>query len=276
MTHDYRAYEDDSVDVDPESPIFHAHLSRYWWARAQAEGADVLDCACGKGYGTYLLACVAQSALGIDLNTASLDEAGRSFQRPNLAYRPHDVLRLPDLGRRFDLITAFEIIEHLAEPETDRFLSGLAACLRPGGRLLLSTPNHTVVRRSGSVVPEYHINNFTPGRLRRTLRRHFGSVRLLGQYRSGGPLYQVLFALDVWNLRHAAGAMAGLARRPEAAHTRPVAQAQGRRDLTEAGYFRQMPEACRAYRISPWHWRQAGITVALCERPAEPPGGAPA
>lgn len=268
MTSGYTAYDDDSVEVDPGSAIFQAHLSRYWWARETAGGASVLDCACGKGYGTFLLAGVARSALGIDLNEASLAAANRSFSRPNLEYRAHDVLEVRTLGRRFDLITAFEIIEHIDEKETGRFLAGLAAGLEPGGRLLLSTPNHTVVRRSGSIVPVYHINNFTPRRLRRVLRRHFERVTLLGQFRAGGPFYQAVFTLDAWNLRHAAGSLLGLRREevppdPAAAHPEPSSAP------ADHACFETPPPSCRDYRFSRWHWRQAGITVAICERPVQ-------
>jgi len=263
----YTPYDNDSVDVDPESPIFHMHLSRYWWARQQASGAAVLDCASGKGYGTFILAAAARSALGIDLNSESLAMARRAFQRPNLEYRMHDVLRVRELDRRFGLITAFEIIEHIEAGETDRFLKDLAACLQPGGKLLLSTPNHTVVTRSGSMVPEYHINNFTPRRLRHTLLRHFSGVTLLGQFRTGGPLYRTLFAMDVWNLRHVAGRplRALLGRTPPEAAAGERAAGAG--SLTAAGYFEAPPAACRDYRFSRWHWRQAGITVAVCEAP---------
>lgn len=264
-----------SVDIDPESPLFHAHLSRYWWARARSKDAAVLDCACGKGYGTYLLASAARSAMGVDLNPDSVAAAADTFRRPNLEYRALDALRARDLGRRFDVITAFEIIEHIEEAQTDRFLSGLGACLLPGGRLLVSTPNHTVVQRSGSMIPDYHINNFTPHRLRRTLRRHFDQVTLLGQFRAGSPLYRVLFSLDVWNLRHVVGSLVGKGADSEPGHTAGSGMARAE-SLLASGYFESEPPASRGFRISPWHWRQAGITLAICESPTGTDAGRPA
>jgi 2-polyprenyl-3-methyl-5-hydroxy-6-metoxy-1,4-benzoquinol methylase len=41
----------------------------------------------------------------------------------------------------FDLITGFDVIEHLHKPEVLRFLDAAFRALRPGGRLVLQTPN---------------------------------------------------------------------------------------------------------------------------------------
>ncbi len=261
----YTTYENDSVDIDPRSAMFLDHLSRYWWASDIAAGGDVLDCACGKGYGAFILASTARSALGVDLNPRSLEIAGGTFRRPNLSYLAHDVLQLGALGRTFDVITAFEIIEHIRPEDTDPFLSGLAACLKPTGKLLISTPNHEVVLKSGSLVPEFHINNFTSRQLRSLLLRYFRRVTLLGQFHPKGPIYLAIFTLDIWNLRHVVGRpVTRLLRRApvQPAAADPTGSSVA---VADVGYFQVPPEQCRQYRFSRWHWRQAGFTVAICE-----------
>ena len=61
----------------------------------------------------------------------------------------------------FDIITSFEVIEHLSPDKTLAYLRLAKSCLVPGGIFLLSTPNHEVVLKSGMPVPEFHINNLT-------------------------------------------------------------------------------------------------------------------
>ncbi|HKY32198.1 MAG TPA: class I SAM-dependent methyltransferase [Candidatus Polarisedimenticolia bacterium] len=274
----YRTYDLDSIEVDPGSKMFQEHVSRYWWAGDSAAGLDVLDCATGKGYGAHILAGVARSVLAVDLNPASLQAASALFGRPGLEFRAHDVLKLDELGRRFDLITAFEIIEHIPPETTSRFLEGLAACLRPGGRVLLSTPNHDVVVKSGSSIPEFHINNFAPAALRAALREHFEQVTMLGQFRRRGPLYGALLRVDRWNLRHLAArpvrpllgwprAKKAFPGPPPPSNPVPASDAVAAPAIRHGGYV-----------FSPAHWRQAGLTVALCQaaraRPKPPAAGA--
>ncbi len=250
---DYRAYEGDSADLDPSSPFFLDHVSRYWWASDQLAGQSVVDCACGKGYGSFILASRATSVIGVDMNDASLEIAKETFSRPNLEYRKQDVLNLSTLGRQVDAVVAFEVIEHLPPSETDRFLDGIRAALVPEGRLLISTPNHDVVMKSGSSVPEFHINNLKSSELRRVLRRHFGRVQMLGQFKRRPLLEQLAFDIDFFNLRHR------LKRRA----TKPSSDVQTTRAAASADLFQTRDPRCSEYRFSPWHWRQAGLTVAI-------------
>jgi 2-polyprenyl-6-hydroxyphenyl methylase/3-demethylubiquinone-9 3-methyltransferase len=48
-------------------------------------------------------------------------------------------------GRRFDLITSMEVIEHVSDPAA--FVAGLAGALAEGGLMILSTPNRTLLSK---------------------------------------------------------------------------------------------------------------------------------
>lgn len=68
---------------------------------------------------------------------------------PDLAYEsmdvdrhlPQDYYRLEDVERSFDVVFAFEVIEHTTLDDARRLLRQMHAVLRPDGRLLLTTPN---------------------------------------------------------------------------------------------------------------------------------------
>lgn len=72
---------------------------------------------------------------------------------------------------RYDVVTAIEVIEHLADPV--RALSQLRKMLRPGGLLFLTTGNAacapTEFCKWSYVAPEIHLSYFTPQALRRAL-----------------------------------------------------------------------------------------------------------
>lgn len=202
---EYRAWEGDSVEPSLDDPFFLEHVSRYYHAlQWVSPRAHVLDVACGKGYGTALLGRQAERALGIDLNEESLARARRQYGSERVEFKAWDVTRCEELGETFDVVVAFEILEHIPPGSTDAFLRGLRHVLRPGGFLLLSTPNHDVVTKSGSFVPPFHINNFKATELRELMLRYFPETRFFGQYRRRGALADAALHADVWSLRHSA------------------------------------------------------------------------
>lgn len=202
MTAGVRLVEEEWVRPDPQSGLFLAHLRRYLFAARYAAGARVLDVGCGPGYGAARLAGVARCCLGIDADPAALAYARAHYRRPNLAFAQMRAERLALPDGAADLVTCFEVLEHL--PDEHVLLRELARVLRPGGWLLLSTPNRLVDEphmRSIGLRHPYHVNLLTPARLRAALRRHFRQVRLYGQRRRGSALHTALKALDVGNLR---------------------------------------------------------------------------
>ncbi len=258
----YRAYEADSIPLDPKSPFFWDHVSRYWWATQYAKNQSVLDCACGRGYGSYILSSVASSVTGIDLNPNSLQAARRFFPKEHLTFKEWDVFKLSEMNLKFDLITAFEVIEHLPPQSTHSFLSSLAKALKPTGILLLSTPNHDVVLKSGSWVPEFHINNFKAAELRQTLKNHFQDVEMLGQFKERSGLNSIIFNFDYFNLRH-------LLRHLIPKKNKPLNTTHTGEDSIESvmSYFKTRPQEVDHYLFSPHHWRQSGLSVSICRSP---------
>ena len=152
------------------------HLARYEWAGGLAPGRRVLDAGCGTGYGAEMLAAAgAASVMGVD-SAAAVVEAARARAGGRLAFERADVARLPYDDGSFDLVTCFEVIEHVPDPGA--VLGELRRVLAPGGVLAISSPN---ADRYPPGNP-HHVREFTTSEFRALLAEAFPAVRLLAQH----------------------------------------------------------------------------------------------
>lgn len=117
------------------------HPARYRWATNFVSPGDrVLDCASGCGYGAAILAPHAGSVVGVELHQDLVDFARAHWAAPNVEYLCHDVSAapLPLKDGEFDVVVSLETIEHV--PDGEALLAEFRRVLRPGGLLVLSTP----------------------------------------------------------------------------------------------------------------------------------------
>ena len=188
----------------PGDGLFAAHLARYRWALSRVAGLDVLDAGCGEGYGADLLGTVARHVTAIDYDPTAIEEARRKYTKPNLQFQIMNCGCLTFSDGSFDAVVCLEVVEHL--DDVLGFLRAVHRILRPGGTLLLSTPNAEIeelhARSSGQRRVLYHVNPMTPKTLASSLRQCFDSVSLFGQRPKGGRLYDLLKRMDRFNLRH--------------------------------------------------------------------------
>jgi len=123
------------VDQD----LFNEHISRYAFASRLARNKRVLDIACGMGYGSAALAKVAASVVGLDLSQEAVTAARESYRESNLHFLAAPAQQIPFADHTFDLIVAFEVIEHLNDWSV--LLLEARRLLSPGGQFIVSTPN---------------------------------------------------------------------------------------------------------------------------------------
>ncbi len=165
-----------------EPSLWDEHVSRYSFATGLAAGKRVLDVGCGTGYGAACLAEMATYTLGFDISPEAVDYATLHYGA-KAKFVVGSAESFPKEIGSFDLITAFEVIEHLAD--WPRLLSEANRVLADEGLFLVSTPNKTYygeARQCEGPNP-FHIHEFEYEEFREVLKACFPHVRILAQNR---------------------------------------------------------------------------------------------
>jgi SAM-dependent methyltransferase len=154
----------------------------------------ILDIGCGTGLNARHLAAMGHAVVGTDLSSVAIEK----FKQNGFDGFVCDMERvgaLPQPDASFDLAFASEVIEHIADTAT--FLAELHRLVRPGGLLVLSTPNsafwpYRLLGLAGRTPTEYqhpgHVRFFS----RRSLARAIESAGFAVETMSARHIYLVL------------------------------------------------------------------------------------
>lgn len=113
---------------------------RYAFAAEYCRGKDVLEVACGGGIGLALLADVARSVVGVDIEPKNLERAAHNnASDTRVRVQSGDAEHLVFADRSFDVVILFEAIYYLASPH--KFFAECRRVLRPDGHLIISSAN---------------------------------------------------------------------------------------------------------------------------------------
>ncbi len=154
------------------------HLHRYAIALEYAEGKQVLDIACGEGYGAHLLAKKAAHVTGVDIDKPTVEKAKNKYQSENLVFQTGSVLDTRG-EQQYDLITCFETLEHVNDHEL--VLRSLKNSLKPGGILLVSTPNKKNYSDTNGYKNPFHQKELYKEEFQTLLGTFFKHITLLNQ-----------------------------------------------------------------------------------------------
>jgi SAM-dependent methyltransferase len=162
--------------IEVENYWFRRHEAVYLALAPHCAGARVLEAGCGEGYGAALLAGRARQVVALDYDAAAIGHAAGAY--PAVRAVRANLVALPFPAASFDVVCSLQVIEHLWEQP--RFVAECARVLRPGGRLLLSTPNRlTFSPGRDTPLNPFHTREFTAVELAELLSG-FGTVTLLG------------------------------------------------------------------------------------------------
>ena len=199
----FQTAERHSAQVITDNVLHQRHMIAYHQA-ANIISGNILEVGCGEGYGMELLAPKADKYMAIDkyntpINPDLPDFNKISFQQMNVP---------PFIGiedNTFDFIVSFQVIEHI---EDDEFFSReLYRVLKPGGKLILTTPN---IKMSLTRNP-WHIREYTPKQLHDLLNSIFPEVEMKGvfggekvmeYYKANKKSVEKITRFDVLNLQY--------------------------------------------------------------------------
>ena len=171
--------------------IHYEHIHRYALASRWVRGKNVLDAACGEGYGSAILARHAVSVTGVDLSAAAIEHAIGRYAASNLSFSVADCTRLPFADGQFDCIVSFETLEHLEQQE--QMLAEFRRVLAADGFLVISSPDKAVYTDQQGNQNLFHRRELYRPELEALLGQVFPAVRLLGQ---GLAFHSVIWPLD--------------------------------------------------------------------------------
>jgi len=167
--------------------VIYEHYHRYCFARRLVRDLDVLDVACGEGFGPDILSGTARSVLGVDIDAATIQHASLNYAKPTLSFQIGDMLNLGILGdSRFDAVVCFEAIEHVVDHEA--VISGIKNVLKAPGVLLISTPDKPVYNERNSTGNPFHAHELESAEFDALLRRQFAHVSFWGQSPCSGSV----------------------------------------------------------------------------------------
>lgn len=163
------------------------HVYRYHLASDFIRPGDtVLDCACGYGYGSSLMArrSGARSITGIDLSERSVAYATLAHADGKTCFRQGDATDLSFVeDNSVDTFVTFETLEHIPAPL--ELLKEAHRVLRPGGRIILSVPDDWS-DETGEDPNPYHFHVYTLERLKQEMDGLFRMEAVLSQNAGGG------------------------------------------------------------------------------------------
>jgi SAM-dependent methyltransferase len=165
--------------VPEENYWFRRHEAAYLELLPYCVGAVVLEAGCGEGYGAALIAGRARRVIGLDYDELTAAHVARAY--PVVEIVRGNLAGLPVRSGAVDVVANLQVIEHLWDQEG--FLAECLRVLRPGGRLLVTTPNRIT---------------FSPGRdtpLNPFHTRELAGAELAGMLRDAGFEVELLAGL---------------------------------------------------------------------------------
>ncbi len=126
------------------------------------DGLTLIDVGCGGGVLSEPLARLGASVTGLDPAPTNIEVARLHAERSGVAvdYRGERIEDVVARGERFDIVTAMEVVEHVADVAA--FVTACCTAVKPGGLLFMATINRTMRSYALAIVGAEYILGWLP------------------------------------------------------------------------------------------------------------------
>jgi ubiquinone/menaquinone biosynthesis C-methylase UbiE len=155
------------------------HLHRYAIALSLVKGKEVLDLASGEGYGTNLLATVANQVTGVDIAKEVIQHAKTKYNRENLRFLEGSAENIPVKSNSVDVVVSFETIEHHNKHE--EMLSEIKRVLKKNGLLIISSPDKLNYSDKTGQINPYHVKELYTNEFKELIGKYFNNLEMFYQ-----------------------------------------------------------------------------------------------
>jgi GT2 family glycosyltransferase/SAM-dependent methyltransferase/glycosyltransferase involved in cell wall biosynthesis len=160
--------------------VVYEHYHRYLWAAEVVRGRRVLDLGSGEGFGSALIAELAERVVGVDIDERTVEHSRLNYAATNLEFRVGSALDLSAFeAGSFGAAVAFEIIEHVREQA--RVLDEIHRLLGEDGILLMSTPDRRIYSEVSGQSNPFHERELGLEEFLELLGERFANVAMWGQ-----------------------------------------------------------------------------------------------
>jgi 2-polyprenyl-3-methyl-5-hydroxy-6-metoxy-1,4-benzoquinol methylase/glycosyltransferase involved in cell wall biosynthesis len=155
------------------------HVHRYLLALEYAQGKDVLDIACGEGFGSAILAKSSRSVIGVDIAREAVEHAAHRYRLPNVKFQLGSCAEIPLKSKTIDLVVSFETIEH--HDQHQEMMAEIKRVLRPDGILIISSPDKKEYATLTNYSNPFHVKELFKEEFLALIRAYFNNSELISQ-----------------------------------------------------------------------------------------------
>jgi len=184
--------------------VFQRSLLAYLEAAKRISG-KVLEIGTGSGYGVEIIAPHTDEFVTVDKYHADITNIP-AFKEHNVQFIQLNIPPLSGIASgAYDYVITFQVIEHI--PKDHFFLEEISRVLKPGGQLIVTTPN----KKMSITRNPWHVREYTVEELRQLLSKYFDKVEALGvfgnekimdYYHRNRQSVERITRFDIFNLQH--------------------------------------------------------------------------
>ena len=149
------------------------HLIRYNFANLFIkENSEVLDAACGVGYGTNILSKKSKNIIGIDYSKIAIKFAKKNHQNNKIKFYESDIINFK-YKKKFDAIVSLETLEHISRLNGIRWIKKCYNLLKKNGIFVCSSPLLRIRNGKPFITNPHHLHEMKRSELEIILKKTF-------------------------------------------------------------------------------------------------------